>query len=373
MERATIIIKPTNACNADCVYCSADNASEKSFMSNDTVRILFARIKEWLSYTSELKSIKLIWHGGEPTLMPVNFYYRVLELEEEIFTRFGVKIENHIQSNMLFVNEKKIKMLKIFLKRNNRKRSVGTSYDPIPGIRILKNAIYLEEWQKSINLLLLHNIHYGIVYVVHKKSLENVNEIAQDFLKKFPQVSIRFNPLYKEGKAAGKECESLYISPLEWGQFLVSLYRIWESYAKEPSWFPLKEIDDFHFNNKSRLCCDSSGKCGYTHLGINTDGGVYNCGRGIDRKYKSFGNIREHSFLQLLNSPARREIINRTSYIYNTFCHLCRWWFYCHGGCPMDAAISRDNNIFSRSNFCISRQHYFNTIYKEPKTWKRKQ
>lgn len=373
MSHLTVIIKPTNRCNANCLYCSAWHPVEKGqthTMDLETLETLFERIDDWVIHSKQPKGIKFIWHGGEPTLMPVDFFYRVIALQEELEKKHGsrLRMENNIQTNLLFLETEKLEMLKVLLARNgNGKRStIGTSFEPLPGIRVLKRGSYIREWERSIALLKENDLPFGIVYVVHKRSIQDIDRVVEVFSEKFPGTGIRFNPLYQEGKAAESGCESLYITPLEWGDFLVRLYRIWERLDKKPGWQPLKEVDDFHHKKKSRVCCDHAGRCAMTHLGIDTDGGVYSCGRGIDRKYKSFGNIREKKISEILKSPSRMEMLNRSAFLENTFCKECKWWRYCHGGCPMDAAIANENDIFKRSNFCVSRNRFLNTIYKEP-------
>lgn len=369
MNHLTIILKPTNRCNAACLYCSAwKPAKDNPVMSEKTLDALFRKIEEWITHSKSKKSIKIIWHGGEPTLMPLDFFYRAIELQENLAETYGLKIENNIQTNLLYLDEKKLDMLGRLLLFEGRKRTIGTSFDPVPGIRVLKNARYSyeEEWEKSIALLEEKEFPFGIVYVVHKRSIRHIETVAETFLTRFPRTGIRFNPLYKEGRATNSDCESLYITPLEWGDFLVKLQRIWETNDKKPSWQPLKEIDAFHSKKDARMSCDYAGKCGTTHLGIDTDGTVYSCGRGIDRKYKPYGNICETRLSRILNNSSRLEMTNRSAFLRGTYCLDCKWWRYCHGGCPMDAAIHNRNDIFKKTNFCISRRHFLDTVYKEP-------
>jgi uncharacterized protein len=367
MNHLTIILKPTNQCNANCLYCSAWDPGEKNkIMSEKTLEILFERIEEWVRHSKRTRKIKIIWHGGEPTLMPLDFFYKTIDLEKKIKETHGLEIENNIQSNLLYLDQEKLEMLKRLLAFNGQKRTIGTSFEPLPGIRIIKNGDYTTEWEKSIELLKKNNFPFGIVYVVHRRSLDEFDTLVETFLKKFPQTGIRFNPLYREGRALNRACQSLYITPLEWGDFLVKLYRIWDSHNKKPGWQPLKEMDAFHFKKDSRACCDLAGKCGTTHLGIDTDGTVYSCGRGIDRKYNSYGNIHQKRISEILTSPSRMAMTNRPAFLENTYCHGCKWWQYCHGGCPMDAAINNNNDIFKKSNFCLSRQRFLEAIYKEP-------
>ena len=369
MNHLTIILKPTNRCNAACLYCSAwKPAKNNPIMSEKTLETIFGKLDEWVAHSKSKKNIKIIWHGGEPTLMPAAFFRRAVELEENLAKTHGLHIENNIQSNLLYLDQEKLDTLDRLLSFKGSKRSIGTSFDPLPGIRMLKNRSlsYEEEWEKSIALLEEKGFHFGIVYVVHKRSIAHIDTVARTFLTRFPHVGVRFNPLYKEGRAADSACESLYITPGEWGDFLVKLYRIWEANDKKPSWQPLKEVEVFHAGKSARMSCDYSGKCASTHLGIDTDGTVYSCGRGIDRKYKPYGNICETRFSEILRHSSRVEMANRSVFLRGTYCRECKWWRYCHGGCPMDAAINNSNDIFNKTNFCISRQHFLDTVYKEP-------
>ena len=369
MKSTTIIFKPTDLCNARCVYCSAyDRSNHGKRMTIDTLEKMFERIEEWVAGSDQLEEIKIIWHGGEPTLMPPDFFYRAIELENQIRKTHKLPIQNLIQSNLLNLNTDRLKMLKSLLgSENGRMGRIGTSYDPFPNIRIAKKGDYNSIWEKSIEKLKKSNFPFGILFVVHKLALDNFEEVMDIFINRFSGIGIRFNPLYQEGRASSSDqCQNLYVTPIEWGDFLIKLYRKWEELDKKPRWIPIKEFDDFHFRGNFRLSCDFSGQCATTHLGIDTDGTVYSCGRGIDRKYEQYGNIYRNSFQEIVMNPGRQRMLNRTTFLHQTYCRGCQWWHYCHGGCPMDAAINF-NNIYRKTNFCISRKNFFNTIYGVPR------
>jgi uncharacterized protein len=369
MKNITIIFKPTDLCNAKCVYCSAFNPLIPGrIMSIETLERMFIRIEEWAGESRQLEDIKIIWHGGEPTLMPLDFFYRAIELEDGIRKRTRLPIQNLIQSNLLNLNSENLKMFKKLLRDENGEMGrIGTSYDPFPGIRMAKNGDYNSIWEKSISRLKEEGFPFGILFVVHKRALGDFDFVKDVFANRFSGIGIRFNPLYREGRARkGDLCRDLYITPAEWGQFLIKLYREWEFLEKKPQWVPLKEFDDYHFLGHFRLSCDASGQCASTHLGIDTDGSIYSCGRGIDRKYEKYGDIYHNSFKDIILNPGRQKMLNRTTFLNNTFCRNCQWWNYCHGGCPMDAAIYH-NNIYQKTNFCTSRRIFFNTIYREPR------
>lgn len=369
MKNITIIFKPTDLCNSKCVYCSAYNSQTPNrIMTFDALEKMFYRIEEWANESSQLEDIKIIWHGGEPTLMPLEFFYKAIELEENIQKKTNLPIQNLIQSNLLNLNPEILEMLKTLLSDGNKEMGrIGTSYDPFPGIRVAKKGDYNASWEKSIAKLKAHGFPFGILFVVHKKALINFEQTIDVFANRFSGIGIRFNPLYHEGRAQrGDACQNLYITSREWGQFLIRLYHAWESLDKKPQWVPLKEFDDYHFQGKFKLSCDSSGQCASTHLGIDTDGSIYSCGRGIDRKYEKYGDIYKNSFKDIILNPGRQKMLNRTTYLYHTFCQGCQWWNYCHGGCPMDAAIYF-NDIYQKTNFCASKKMFFNSIYREPR------
>ena len=368
MRHATVIFKPTGLCNAGCIYCSAydDNREEKK-MTREILDRLFDRIEEWKISTPELREVKFLWHGGEPTLMPDSFFYRAIERQEELRENHNLGIKNIIQSNLLNLNDRKVKMLKALLTDpSGEVGRIGTSYDPTPGIRITDRGDYNQQWRESLNLLRKNGLPFGILFVVHRIALERMDEILDMLLEEFPDVGFRFNPLYKEGRASREDkCLHLYITSRQWGEFLVHLYRRWESLSKKPRWAPLQEIDQFHQAGQFRLGCNYSGRCATHYLGIDTDGRVYSCGRGIDRRHECYGDIRTDSFKEMLSHPARIRMLNRTPFLRNTKCRDCPWWRYCHGGCPMDAAINFDD-IFQKTNLCEARKFFFTAVYGTP-------
>lgn len=369
MKNITIIFKPTDLCNAKCIYCSAYDAQNQGrVMTFETLDKMFARIEEWARESQQLEDIKIIWHGGEPTMMPLDFFYRAIEHEDRIRKKTRLPIKNLIQSNLLNLNPAVLKMLKVLLlDESGEMGRIGTSYDPFPGIRLAKNGDYNSIWEDSIAKLKENGFPFGILFVVHQMALTRFEVVRDAFANRFAGIGIRFNPLYQEGRARkGDSCRHLYINPEEWGQFLIKLYREWEQLGKKPQWVPLKEFDDYHFRGNFKLSCDASGQCAMTHLGIDTDGSLYSCGRGIDRKFEKYGDIFRNSFRDIILNPGRQKMLNRTTFLQNTFCRDCQWWNYCHGGCPMDAAIYHDD-IYRKTNFCKSRKLFFNTIYREPR------
>ena len=90
---------------------------------------VFIYINEYLEkYPQEHFSI--VWHGGEPLIVGVDFYRKVLELQEKHCKTTLSRIEHDIQSNLTLITQEMIDVLKqMGICR------VGTSYEPYKGIR----------------------------------------------------------------------------------------------------------------------------------------------------------------------------------------------------------------------------------------------
>ena len=64
-----IIIKPTEACNGTCVYCSADGTlGKRKILPQDRLGRLFDIFAEWMR-AGERRGLRFLWHGGGKRLI----------------------------------------------------------------------------------------------------------------------------------------------------------------------------------------------------------------------------------------------------------------------------------------------------------------
>jgi len=367
MRHVTLVIKTTQACNAACIYCSSwkEDYTEIN-MSEETLRALHVRLAEY-AQEGDLEDVLFTWHGGEPLLMDNSFYYRALDLQEELLKPLGIKVGNIMQSNLLSLNEKKAEMLvKLLHFHDGQPSSVGTSFDPIPGIRVMKHGDYERRFREAVSVAQEYGIALGLVYTVHKYSVDRVKEIYDFLTSEFPDMTIRFNPLYHEGRALLPEGERYYITPREWGRFIVELHEIWDADDKKHTIEPFAALWDFHQGTGYSLDCEHSGSCSEHHLGIGTDGTVYCCCRGVDLARRPYGNLNSEKLASILMSPYRVQLHNRSIYLRMTVCRDCKWWRYCHGGCPVESDISY-GDLFHPTSWCEGWERYFDTIFGSPR------
>jgi len=101
-----VMAKPGGAiCNLDCKYCfylEKENLYPNTSnwrMSDDTLE---AYISQYIEAQS-IPTISFAWQGGEPTLLGVDYFRRIVELEKKYAN--GKRIENAFQTNGVLIND----------------------------------------------------------------------------------------------------------------------------------------------------------------------------------------------------------------------------------------------------------------------------
>lgn len=362
----TVIFKPTDGCNARCLYCSAAHPGAAKRVSSTVLREAFRLFGDWAARFGRGR-LAFIWHGGEPLLMPASFWDEVLEAQAEILAPRGVAVENRIQSNLTLLTEERLPALARLL---GGRGVVGTSADPLPGIRELKGArdgLYEERWAEAVRLLRSAGIRHGILYVVHRRSLPDLARTYRSFRERHPGAGLRFNPLYREGRAEEEGVwAELGITAEEWGEALIALYEEWVRDGRPGDVQPFGPWWRWHAEGRWGLSCECSGRCAEGHFGVDPDGGVYLCGRSSDAGAFRYGTAGELTADDLRRHPARRALRNRLAYLRRTHCRDCAYWTYCHGGCPNDAVLSH-GTPFAPTSVCAGLKRFFEHAFPEPR------
>src|SRR5271169_3168698 len=80
-----VIFKTTKYCNLRCDYCyEFPYLGDKARMSLDQIRAAFQNIKSSVTELA-ITDADFIWHGGEPFLVPLEFYEAANLIQKDIF------------------------------------------------------------------------------------------------------------------------------------------------------------------------------------------------------------------------------------------------------------------------------------------------
>ena len=96
-----LVVQPTPFCNIDCHYCYLPDRSNKAVVSNETLRNLFGQIfaSGWAD-----DGLSVVWHAGEPMVLPVSFYQRALALIDEL-KPVSLPVSHSFQTNGTLIDD----------------------------------------------------------------------------------------------------------------------------------------------------------------------------------------------------------------------------------------------------------------------------
>ena len=98
---ATVIFKPTEACNSRCVYCDVVRKKPRApaTMPLETLELFFRRINEYL-LEQDREQMQILWHGGEPLLLGPDYFRRAIEFQNRRCPATRGRIQHTLQSNL---------------------------------------------------------------------------------------------------------------------------------------------------------------------------------------------------------------------------------------------------------------------------------
>lgn len=374
-----VMAKPIGPiCNIGCKYCFYLE-KEKLFPNNENFKmadnILESYIKQYIE-SQNTQTITFTWQGGEPTLLGVNYFRKIVELQQTFSA--GKTISNCIQTNGTLLTDE----FCIFLKENSF--LVGLSIDGPPKLhnayRVDKKGLpTYDKVIKGLNLLKKHQIEFNTITVVNKVNSKKPIEVYE-FLKKIGSTFIQFIPLVErlpneEAKILGvdlamppKVDEDVKLPVTEWsvepkqyGEFLSTIFDKW---VKEDVGKVFVQLFDVALGNWSGLqpggICVFSENCGNA-VALEHDGTVYSCDHYVYPHYR-LGNISTDSLGDMISSEKQISFGSDKSKTLPLYCRNCEVKFACHGECPKHRFIRTPDGEGGLNYLCSGYKKFFNHI-----------
>ncbi|MDR1773015.1 MAG: anaerobic sulfatase maturase [Hungatella sp.] len=355
MPPIQLLIKPASgSCNLRCKYCFYHDEMQKrerqnyGFMSLETLEEI---VKKTLAYSE--RQCEFIFQGGEPTLVGLDFYKKLLEFESKHNMR-NIKIMNSIQTNGYQLGEEWAE----FFAANNF--LVGVSLD---GIKYTHDA-YREnsagegsfgEIMKTLKLFDKKGVDYNILTVVNRRTAERIPRIYEFYKKnnwKYQQYIACLDPF---GEPKGSREYSL--TPEVYGEFLVKLFDLWYLDLMKGEQPYIRQFENYIslLMGYPPEACDMKGCCSIQHV-VEADGSVYPCDFYVMDEYK-IGNFLEDSIEEMgsrgLESGFVEASLNRPKE-----CTTCEYAYLCRGGCRRNRQINEAGHL-GQNYFCLSYKYFF--------------
>lgn len=344
------IIKPIDDCNMACPYCYVNRKTGKLKMNDDVLEATIVKISELIQ---DRRCVHFIWHGGEPLLLDLSFYGKIVELQRQHCS--ALKIVNCVQTNGTLLTEEKVK----FFVENNF--SVSLSIDGPPAIHNINRKFIngegsFDRIMESVHLLRKYKQVIGAVVVLTKATLPNIKEIY-GFMRN-TGIQFRINPIIKSDSNVDNY-DAVGITPSEYGLAMIELFDLWFNDTIEIQIDPINLIVG-NMISDSIWGCDFHGGCLRDIICVNPDGNLYPCGQMAGNERFYLGNILENSIAEILTHPVFLEIRKRSPKSIAQ-CSACEFVAICNGGC-MVAAWMTGKGIFAADYFCEGRQLLFKHI-----------
>lgn len=334
-----MMFKPIGSvCNLNCNYCyyldKAKMYSDNSVISLDLIEKI---IKEYIQINDN-EQIVFDWHGGEPLLLGLDYFKKIVELQNRF--KANKQIFNTIQTNATLLNGDFAK----FFKDNNF--LVGISIDGPQDIhdRYRKdkgdNPTFVRV-MNGIELLHRYNVDFNTLTTISKAGEGRGLEVYQ-FMKSIGSHFMQFMPVleyvnpYDNSIVSPDEKNSVLtswsVNPMEYGKFMCDIFDYWVKHDVGNYFVNLFDSTLANYCGLNPGTCVYSETCGSNAV-VEHNGDVYPCDHFVYPQYK-IGNLNDSSLQEIMSSDkiTRFGIDKRNSLPMK--CLKCKYFTVCHGECP---------------------------------------
>ncbi len=323
------------------------------------------------------------WQGGEPTLLGLEFFEKVVAFERKYFPD-GKQVHNDLQTNGVLLDDKWCE----FLKKNNF--LVGLSID---GPKELHDKHRVDKagnstFDKVFNaakLLKKHDVPFNTLTTVNRDNAKHPLEVYRFLRDEISPRAIQFNPVV-EVKVFETTAPPFWgsFSPPEIGNPLAqpgneySIVTDWSVNSDDYGDFLIAIFDEWYENDYGKtfvynfecavsqwmgidgVMCAFASFCG-KGLAIEHDGSIYSCDHFVYPEYL-LGNIQQENLADMAFSNQQKKFGFGKGQTLPQYCQKCEFLFACNGECPKNRILSTPDGEQGLNYLCSGLKKYFSHI-----------
>ena len=355
-----VMTKPIGPlCNLDCKYCfylekqNLFPADEEYRMSDD---VLEAYVRKYIQ-SQHGSEIQFAWQGGEPTLMGLDFFRKVVALQRQ--SAGGRPVNNSFQTNGILLDDE---WCEFFARENflvglsldgpehihNRYRvdkgGEGSFVQVMDGLRVLK------KW----------NVKFNILTCVTRQSPNEAVEIY-NFLKGQGAEFMQFIPIVERSDGLdGSALTPWSVAAEGYGDFLNAVFDEWIKADVGRVFVNIFDVALGAWSGMEPGLCVFAKCCGNA-VAMEHDGGIYSCDHYVYPSY-FLGNIMDKSIEEMIYSPAQVKFGNDKRDALPKYCKECEFLFVCNGECPKHRFIKTPDGDPGLNYLCAGYRKFFKHI-----------
>lgn len=374
MQGFHIMAKPAGPiCNLDCRYCfylEKENlyGKKRDWAMPDAV--LESYISQFIA-ANDGPALSFAWQGGEPTLLGVDFFRKVIAIQEKHAN--GKTIENAFQTNGVLLDDRWGEFLA------EHHFLVGISIDGPAELhdfyRVDKGgAPTFDRVMKGLAFLKKHQVEFNALTVVNRRNSQQplrvyrfLKGIGCHFMQFIPiveRVASVANPdglvLISPGDPSAAEVSEWSVEPLTYGEFLSSIFDEWMRKDVGNYYVQLFDVTLESWLGLEPSLCVFRSTCG-SAMALEHNGDLYSCDHYVYPKNK-LGNILEQPLPALANSPQQRAFGLDKRESLPRYCRTCDVRFACNGECPKHRFVRTPDGEAGLNYLCTGYKRFFKHV-----------
>jgi len=352
-----IFAKPIGSiCNLSCDYCYYLK-KQSLYPDDQSFRMPEDILEEYILQHIETcpdPVIPFAWHGGEPTLLGLDYFHKIVELQRKHQPSHR-RIINGIQTNGTLLDGEWCRFLAA------EGFGVGISLD---GPQEMHDSHRLTKGGqpthtralRGYELLRKHRIPCDVLCVVHAQNVHHPREVYR-FFKQLKATHIGFLPLVEPQLEIDGAVSSRTVPPEAFGAFLCTIFDEWMSQdVGEVNIQIFEEAARTALGQEHTLCIFKK-TCGDVPV-IEHNGDFFACDHFVDREHH-LGNIRETRLVDLIESPTLRTFGQLKRDSLPRYCLECDVLNLCNGGCPKDRILRTPDGEAGLNYLCAGYKSFF--------------
>ncbi|MDR9829566.1 anaerobic sulfatase maturase [Vibrio sp. FNV 38] len=403
-RRFHVMAKPGGSkCNIDCQYCfylhkeGLLHQPKQPRMDDETLE----RFIESYIESHDGNEIVFSWQGGEPTMLGVDYYRKIVTLQQK-YQPAGVTIQNDLQTNGLLLNEEWCE----FLKQHHF--LVGLSID---GPRELHDVYRVtrsgkptfDRVMKAAQLLKSHNVPFNALTVVNNENVKHPLVVYRFLTQELGATYVQFTPCveaaeftdtapqfwndksssvrsdinltmntrteystHSDNVIFSTQNDSLVtdwsVSPKDWGDFLITVFEEWINNDLGKVLVNYFETAVAQKMGLPSQMCTTAEFCG-KGIAIEHNGDVYSCDHYVYPEYQ-LGSINDHKLNNLVFSTRQEAFGMAKRDSLPSQCNRCDHLTLCWGGCPKDRLAKTNDGEQGLNYLCTGFKAFYN--YADP-------
>ena len=389
-HRFHAMVKPVGSlCNLNCTYCyylHKDGLLHQPRAPRMTDELLERHIRQYIEAQTG-DEVVFSWQGGEPTLLGLDFFRKVVELETR-YKKPQQRIENDLQTNGVLLDAE----WAAFLKKHNF--LVGLSCDGPKRLhdnhRVTKGGEPThDKVVMAARLLQKHGVPFNALCVVNRENAKYPLDVYRFLTRELGARRVQLIPCVEakaycsvapqrwdaasmpvvgtpqaEPGTADSVVTDWSVDPNDWGTFLC---KVWDDWYQRGH-FGKVLVDLFETAIAQSLGeppqrCVTGEFCG-KNMVIEHNGDVFACDHYVYPEYR-VGNISKTHWSAMAYSEIQKRFGFAKRNALPQYCRRCQHLNLCWGECPKNRLVRTPDGEAGLNYLCMGMKKFYMHIQKD--------